>query len=136
MLVPVPAEQVGQWWGRVEPELARAIRRGGRYTSESIKQALLAREMQLWLALENGALLCACVTEILTYPTAKVGNVFLAAGRDYAKWAHYMLDIEKWAKANGCDRMETLVRPGFFRVLRKIIKDLKMPHLHLEWKIG
>jgi len=136
MLVPVPADQVGEWWDKAAPEIARALSRGGRYTVESIKEAILDRRMQLWLAVEGEAVLCVCVSEVLNYPVGRVGSVFICTGRNYDQWAHYMLDLTKWAKAEGCFRMEAWARPGWFRILKNIIKGLRMPHVHLEWDIA
>ena len=136
MLVTVPAQEVGKWWDKAAPEIERAVKRGGRYTVQSVKDAILERRMQLWLAVENGEVICVCVTEILVYPRGKVGSVFITTGRDYDKWAHYMLALTNWARANGCYRMEAWARPGWFRILKKIITGLRMPHVHLEWDIG
>ena len=136
MLVPVPADQVEGWWDSVGPEIARALRRGGRYTVRSVKDGILERRMQLWLAVESGEVLCVCVTEILNYPVGRVGSVFICTGRNYGQWAHYMRDLTAWAKAEGCFRMEAWARPGWFRILKNIIKGLRMPHVHLEWDIA
>lgn len=136
MLVPVPAPDLEQWWPKVELEIARAVKRGGRYSGQSVKDAILDRRMQLWLAVEDGQVICVCVTEILTYPLCRVASVFITVGRDYHKWAHYMLGLSEWAKANGCARMEAWARPGWFRILKNIIKGLRMPHVHLEWDIA
>lgn len=133
MLVPVPAEQVGEWWERAAPDIDRAVKRGGRYTVESVREAILDRRMQLWLAVENGEVLCVCVTEILVYPLCKVLSVFITTGRERRKWAAYILDLSRWAKANGCRIGEAWARPGWYRVLRLIIPGLRMPHVHLEW---
>jgi len=135
MLVPVPADEVGEWWDKAAPEIERAVKRGGRQTVEAIHERILNREMQLWLAVENGEVLCVCVTEILVYPLGKIASVCFTTGRDYKKWAHYMLALTDWAKREGCYRMEAFARPGWFRILKHIIAGLRMPHVHLEWDV-
>lgn len=136
MLVPVPANEVGEWWDKAAPEIERAVKRGGRYSVQSVKDAILDRRMQLWLAVENGEVICVCVTEILVYPLCKVLSVFITTGRDYRKWADYMLALNEWAKANGCTMGESWARRGWFRILKHIITGLRRPHEHLEWDIG
>lgn len=136
MLVPVPATDLDQWWPKIELEVARALKRGNRYTVGSVKESILNRNMQLWLAIEDGRVLCVCITEILTYPLCKVMSVFVTIGREHHKWAHYMLGLNEWAKANGCTVGESWARPGWYRVLKNIIKGLRMPHVHLEWDIA
>lgn len=135
-LVPVASHGVKECWDWIEPEIARVLARTGRFTPESILKGLEAQDYQLWLAVENGELFCACVTEIIDFPLVRVCNVFLAAGKDAERWQCYMLDLQAWAKENGCQKMETLVRPGFGRLLKKIILNLRIPHHHLEWDIG
>lgn len=117
ILKGVPAQAVPEIW----PHVARLIeiglaRLGGRYTVPQIKLDLIARDKQLWMALdkETGDLEGLCITEILTYPSGlKKCNVFLLTGRERARWLAYAPVIEAWAEAEGCSGIEAWARKGW-----------------------
>jgi len=74
---------------------------GGRLSHITVLDALLHREMQLWLA-DGGAL----VTQVVTYPTGMKVVSLLLVGGEMDKWLHLLPEIEFWAKSEGCEVSE------------------------------
>lgn len=117
-LVPVPAKDVAEAWPVVVGELRRAIKRAdGVMTEETVYEALLSRDMQLWTAWQDGELQAAAVTQIVSYPGKKVAAIPLIGGRKRNDWLLFQPQFEEWARANGCDALEGYARPGWLRVL-------------------
>lgn len=74
--------------------------------------------MQLWAGLSETEILAVCVTEIVTYPLAKVCRIMFATGRDPAHMIEFMPELETWARAEGCTSISANARPGWERFLR------------------
>lgn len=84
---------------------------GGTHAWGDIEGGVLTGVMQLWPAPEG-----ALVTEILRYPKQRVCNVFLGGGAmDQLK--AMVPSVEVWAKAQGCQAVTVLGRPGWVRAL-------------------
>lgn len=104
---------------RVQPHLAKmAAGSGGRYEAQDIECGITSGRMQLWLALEGMAILCALVTEIIAYPRIQVMRCVGIVGHRPRRWMHLLSSVEHCARRNfGCARMEALVQPGHDRLL-------------------
>lgn len=119
MFSGIPSHFVENVWDEVEPWIKRACERGGdKYTPEDIKGHLVNQEMQLW-TYRDDELRLVCVTEIVNYPRKKYARIFIATGKDREKWLPFMSVIKGWAKAQGCDGIETFARRGWFRAFYK-----------------
>jgi hypothetical protein len=110
----IPASVLPDWWRQVEPFVASACVRGHeKYRPADILKALIARHMQLWASTKDHAVEAICITEIVTYPAAKVCRILISTGSDPGAMVQFMVHIEEWAKAEGCSAMEALARPGW-----------------------
>jgi hypothetical protein len=130
MLSTVPREALGSVWPFVAgfaTTIAETSR--GRVNADHIREHVEKGSMQLWVVLgEAGEALALVVTEIITYPLAKVCVVRGLAGHERERWIHHLADIEAWAKDLGCGRMEVRGRKGMARVLR----DYRLTSVYLE----
>lgn len=128
-LIGVPAPQVLEVWSEVRPWVVQALKRGyGRYLDSDILEAILSRNMQLWIAREGDGLLAVCVTEIIRYPRKSFARVMIGTGRERQKWQDFVSIIEDWAKAQGCAGLEMQARCGWER----IHTGYKKSHVFLE----
>lgn len=120
MLMGIPADVVPAFWQIVTPLLGRALEHAdGRYEVEDILAALLACDMQLWIAVDarSMAVEAVCVTEIIAYPQEKRCGLVFCAGREANRWLRHLQDIEEWAREQGCAALELQGRPGWERLL-------------------
>ena len=73
------------------------------------------------------------VTELIKRKLGKVCHIYIATGRQRHKWQHLINDIEDFAKAEGCQMMELIARPGWQKVYNNY--GYKRTHVVLEKKI-
>jgi hypothetical protein len=106
-------------WPTVEPILQRALDRSrGEYLAEDLHGYIKRREMQLWIAVNDGEIKAACLTEIVNFPRLKVCRLVIAAGEGMHHWVKLGSDIFKdWAKAQGCEEIRGGGRKGWSRAL-------------------
>jgi|TARA_R100001530_G_scaffold127431_1_gene96639 hypothetical protein len=116
-LQPVPADMLDHFWPEVEGAVEAAVERSaGRFSSETIHNALQERSMQLWLAV-NGSVQALAITEVVTFKTGlKVCSMVIVTGENRESWMPLMDGIKTWAKAEGCDRIEAWARPGWAKI--------------------
>lgn len=120
MLMAVPADVVPAFWPITAPLIERAVEHAdGRYSLEDVRAALLARDMQLWAALDARSLVieAICVTEIVTYPGERRCGIVFCAGRRAERWLRHLDEIGDWAREQRCGALELQGRPGWERLL-------------------
>jgi len=120
--LPMPAEPVGpsdtrfcETWERCLPYLTPAIERlHGTHLAEDVFDSLMALELHLW-ELPGGA----AVTEFVPYPRKLSCSVFLAGGSLDAiqAWGAVNGPLEKWARFQGCQMIETTARRGWVKAI-------------------
>jgi hypothetical protein len=103
-------------WPRVAPLVARALEHAdGDQTALSVKESLEAGNRQLFVTWpEVDAMV---VTAIESRPGQKVLHIFACAGRLPVDWRAILGEIERWAAAQGCRRVELQGRKGWVRML-------------------
>jgi hypothetical protein len=128
-LVAVPFHDVPAAWKGVGPLLEKAIDAGtGEINLRDVFDALVARRMQLWTAIDdNKKTVAAVVTEVQQHPRLRVCSVRLGAGNLDAIIKH-IEPLAEWAKWAGCDALELYGRLGWARIL----KDWTMTHVVLR----
>jgi hypothetical protein len=127
-LVGVPSHEVEEIWDEIEPLVSAACCRSfPKRTVSDVLEAVQKRDMQLWLAAEE-KIYAVIITEIMNYPLRNVCRVVIATGTERRRWQHFIATIEQWAKAQGCQSMELVARPGW----KKIFRDYTLTHIHLE----
>lgn len=108
---------IEQVWPTVAPMIERVLpHTDGKYLACDIRDLLLSRDMQLWVAVDEDILSCA-VTQIHTWPRKKVATIVMCAGDDMGHWLHMHDFLASWALENGCQAIEIYGRPGWEKVL-------------------
>lgn len=118
-IVPVPASDLAKWWGPLDPLLDKVIPlTGGRLSKKTLADALLDRDMQLWIVAEGDRVDAFYVTQIKDYRTGlRVCDILLCAGGGLLNWAEEARDsLTEWAKQQGCHKIEFIGRKGWAKV--------------------
>lgn len=129
----VPIEYLRQVWPHVDRRIESFVERShGRVTLESTIQRVANREWQLWLV-SHGKTVCGCVlTHVYQSDSGmKLCEILACMGDDATQWVHLLDEIEAWAGANGCQRVQAWARKGW----AKHLPDYKMTHVLLEKEI-
>lgn len=95
---------------RCRPWLVEALD-GTFYTIDDVARALAENRAQLWPG-KNAVI----VTEINTYPSERVIQVWLAGG-DMQEIMQMAAGLESWARLNGCSSVLVEGRKGWARTL-------------------
>jgi hypothetical protein len=91
----------------------------GRFSANDIKNELLIKQQQLWIAFDEIDTYGFVVTEIIQYPKMRVLIMHFTAGKDLVKWKDAMLvDLQDFAKFNDCKIIESYGRPGWAKVFK------------------
>jgi len=120
MLLGVPHTSLDEVWDKAKLLLEKAYVRGERdYNLDDIRQGLLSRDYQLWVWVESGEILAACITCIVIYPRRKICALMMIGGKGLHLWKDEAQKIiVKWAKDNGCSALEGYQVRAWLRVLR------------------
>ena len=117
----VPAEMLDQVWESVFDYLVPAVERShGRWSMDSLKEAILQGTQQLWVVYEGDQpIKGVATTEIQDYPNKRMLAIQYLGGRDLNGWAFSMLEIlENFAKATQCQGIEATARKGFWKWMK------------------
>ena len=113
-------------WRIAAPMLQSALNYQDTHGIDDVKTALDEGAAQLWCGKQS-----CVVTEIVDYPKAQACRIWLAAGDKGELLGHMLADIEKWARNQGCSKMEVVGRKGWLRVLN----GYDQQHIALEKKL-
>ena len=127
--VAVPAARVMTWWWRIREMVEQAVNRSGEMDVNDVLKALLKRDMQLWLAVDE-EVYAICVTEIQLLPKKKICQIVYLTGRERWRWERMILIIEAWAREAGCEVLKPITRPGWERDLSSF--GFRKTHVVLE----
>lgn len=133
ILRQIPARWLHVFWERVVPDLQRVVdRTRGRWTVETIAEKLLTEQWQLWVVWD-GKVAAVLATELFFEASGqKNARAVFVGGREMAKWAHLIGDLEDWARHEGCARFEMIISKGIARHF----PDYKLTHVLLEKDLG
>ena len=127
-IVGLRADQIEPVWHKIRPLIADAVTHSdGKYEVLDILSALLARDMQAWAITKGDEIVAIVITEIINYPRKKECRVLAVDGEGAKEWVHLVSEIEAWAKANGCQSIEPIARPGW----EKLMKPLGYKRTHI-----
>jgi hypothetical protein len=89
-------------WCSIEPWLLKAMT-DDFYLPSDVADKILNREMQCWIATENGKFISFAITSIVSYPRAIVGQMHWVGGERMETWLYEgMAILEEFFKSNGC----------------------------------
>lgn len=108
--------EVPHYWDDIEKWIVSALANGNSLTltEQDIYDQLLARKMQLWLAIWDRPAACA-VTKISRHKRVTICEMLIVGGAAIREWLHFEKAVAEWAKEQGCDVIEGSGRPGWER---------------------
>jgi len=111
--------EVPEYWPKIEEWVTKALEHGsGGHEPEDIHAALMRRQMDLWLAIEEGVVACA-VTQFGFYPRWKYLCVLIIGGTGMKEWLHFDKELTEYALEHGCKAIEGPGRVGWKRPLKE-----------------
>lgn len=131
-LLMIPKEHVGRVLPMVIDKLHDVAQRSrGRFTVPGMLENFGSGRWQMWIIWDASSEQPKAVfgTEIYR----DVGEMWICgvrflSGDDSGQWLYLIDQLEAWARANGCARLDMLARKGWARKL----PDYKMTHVLLE----
>jgi hypothetical protein len=141
IVAQVPDENIPEVFARVKHLLEKALERGvGEFQIEDVFVALLRREQQLWVAVdeETGEMPMALTTQLLHFPHATHLGLLLTGAEPHTikSWIdEWQKPVEKFCRMYGVSHMITFGRDGwekflggkgfskYYTVMAKEIKD-------------
>lgn len=133
-LVAIPRPNIPDMWPQVENLVKRALRYShGRYTTDEIYNNLMGtgkQYYQMWIVWDD-EIKAVFVSSIEQYQSGKrTCNLILTAGKEVRNWLDAIDQIGEWAKAEGCDSLYAVCRPGWEKIV-----DYDYKHVMLERKL-
>ena len=124
---------VDSLWGHIEPLISKSLKHAeGELIPDDLIPHLDDGKLRVWIAVEDGEIIAAMVTEIIHYPRKKIVRVITLSGKDMNSWYQFLPMLEGYAISNGCSSLEAWTRKGMARKLKDwkqsycvITKDLK-----------
>jgi hypothetical protein len=102
-------------WPRLESWVLKScVRGGGKFLPIDYLQAIIEREMQLWVA---GNCEAFAITEIIKYPRKKILRINMGGG-NYKRY--FKEFIETASHGCGCDGAEAVTREGYLPLFKAI----------------
>lgn len=112
------SHEIEKNWKDIEPFVKRVLQKIDLcYTIDNIKDALKARQMQLWTSYTGTQLESVCITRMVVHPKAyKILEIVLMAGKMQS--VPELRQIEQWGKDNQCRFIRLEGRRGWQRKLK------------------
>jgi len=118
--VSIPTSDLPVWWVELErcrEFLEPSLKRTGKLTWESVREAVRVGKLWLWPMAESAMLI-----EFIQHPALRTCSIQYAGGRlDELMQAEE--DFVAWAREMQADRIELTGRKGWERVLKKHLTD-------------
>jgi hypothetical protein len=116
----VPPQLIDGLWPRIFPHLSKASDYTfGRYEPEDILEFVVSGEAHLWVVFDGEDIIGITVTRFWEYPRKKCLDMVFIGGDEGFSWKDPMLEIlQRWARDNGCEVIESSGRPGFARAFK------------------
>lgn len=111
-----PAD-VPKIWPHISHLIVRAMFRGGMGRFEDVERDVLTNNAYLWLAIESNSVLATAVTKVTTEKDHRLCTIVACGGHDWERWGSLIEGLEKYARAENCQRMEICGRPGWVKRL-------------------
>ena len=123
----VPAPYVPTLWNDVSDQLEKAVARSkGRWTMESLYNAIASERQHLWVAFNSDKIIDGVgTTEIIEYPGKRMLGVQFLGGKNFNNWVWDIIEkFDSWAKDNNCLGIEATARDGFWKWLQDCLFSL------------
>ena len=115
-LVCVDPTQIEDFLPHVAEQIARACRRG-LHDYEGSLRALRGGQALLWLVWDGEQVLASLTTELHRINGRKLCFIATLGGQNREQWIGLISEIEKFARAEGCQSVIIMGRKGWSRAL-------------------
>jgi hypothetical protein len=117
-------------WPVIEPLMIQVVDGShDTYTMPTLLEDVMAGQVRLWAVVQERGVRALVGTEIVQSRSGLVSCVIrFCVGKRLNDWIHLIDEIEEYARAAGCDRLETWARKGW----AKHLPDFKLTHILLE----
>lgn len=115
-LLCVPPDDARKFWPHVKEFILDALVRGGGECS-GVEADLFDGLSQLWIAWDRTKIIAAAITSLGIVNNEKTCTIVACGGGDFSRFGHFINDIEKFAKDEGCAAVRINGRPGWKRAL-------------------
>jgi hypothetical protein len=133
----LPPDVLACNWHVVVGPIAEALSHGqGESTATDYLKKALNKQAHVWAVESDGKLLGVGITQFLQYTQHKTLHVVAYAGEGWQHWASSLFGIvEQFAKNNGAIAIEQWGRPGWSRVLPKVIPGFEVAYHVMRKKL-
>ncbi len=130
-------EEVLKDWLVLSPLIQEALDKGqGENTLLDHMKKILNFNTHCWLITNNEEVKGVILTEFLQYTQHKTLHIITLSGNDFQAWVHLYPTIEQFAKDAGCKAVEQWGRPGWARVLPKLVPGFEQAYVVMRKNIG
>lgn len=123
----VDPAQVHKVWPLVSHLIAEAMQRGGG-DQEEVERGVLSGQLLLWVAADEKAIWAAAVTGLHVEREQRFCCIWACGGKEQVRWPVLELELEKFARDEGCAFMRIYGRRGW----AKVFPDYKLKQIVLE----
>lgn len=116
-LICVPPERTGEVWPAVRDFIDRGYAASDEFVPSDILERLSSGVVLLWVVVIDDTIVAALLTDLARRRSGLVCRMICAGGSRLDVWQTWHTRIEDYARAEGCVRTESEVRPGFTRAL-------------------
>jgi hypothetical protein len=128
------AANVQKLWPSLKPFFESfASCSAGRDSVETLRRNVIERDMQCWIAQEDGRIYACALTEVVLTPTGqRWAHLGYLTGRERKRWTHLAGEFKAKAKEAGMDGVTIHARKGWTRFLES--QGLRNSHAIFEAK--
>lgn len=132
-LVCVPPECVSRMWpGPIHEMIDAGFAAADMPMPDDLLEQLRYGTRLLWVvATVDAVIIAAMLTQLFEMRSGKLCKMMECGGSRLAEWSDFRLQIEQYAKDEGCSRVVVEGRPGWSRVL----SDYRVVNVILEKRI-
>lgn len=128
ILVRPEGGEIAKIWPHILPLVYKGMGRcNGEYNERDILDALLDRQMHLFVGLQDEKPIAIIIARITEYPRKKALTIRFGAADEGSREAYlpWIEEVVAWGKEQGCDFSELHGRPGW----KKVLKDWQQTHV-------
>lgn len=128
-LAAIPAEHIGEVFPLVRVLIEGVAERSdGRYSVPGMLELFARGTWLLWVVWDGGVRAIVGTEIYHDVSGMRCCMIRFATGREAKGWTHLLAEIEDYARAQGCERLDMLARKGW----AKHLPDYKITHVAME----
>jgi|ERR1035437_2295903 hypothetical protein len=131
-LICVDPKRIAEVWPLVRGMIDESYAACGELPPADLPQWLAAGKGQLWLSVE-GEIVAVLTTSLVPMKNGLALRMISCGGSRMEIWKECHIQIENFARAEGCDRIISEGRPGWSRVLA--LDGYKVTRVSLEKRL-